>query len=157
MAGLSHPEPISTSGGDRVEDPGFGSVNNARQKGGEKGDKGEEGPGKITGSRGMISRDGGWLSVVPSDAVGCCVLHVSCMEGDRVSEGGGERKSVFRNRGEHLIRKQMSLPKHTLLAAPPCVPCIFIVRERIEFSQLFLQCVIRLKSEFERTFPKIVT
>lgn len=48
MAGLSHPEPISTSGGDRVEDPGFGSVNNARQKariGGEKGDKGGEGPG----------------------------------------------------------------------------------------------------------------
>lgn len=69
----------------------------------------------------MISRDGGWLSVMPSDA-GACVLHVSCMEGDRVSgkssagKGTETGKSVSTDcHEEHLIRKQMSLPKYTLL------------------------------------------
>lgn len=133
-----------------MEQGGFGSVNNAnvgaksaRRRGGR-----ERRVTKGTGARGGEGEDhrimrhdftGRWLA--ECRAIGChrsCVLHVSCMEGDRVwrVEGEEERKSVFRNqrrRGEHLIRKQMSLPKHALLAASPRVlhiyfrVCVYII------------------------------
>ena len=80
----------------------------------------------------MISRDGGWLSVVPSDAVGCCVLHVSCMEGDRASggrEGGREEaEKRFPQPPRRTLDSKADVTSETHVApCSPCVSCIFIV------------------------------
>ena len=85
----------------------------------------------VRGDRRIMRHDftGRWSG--ECHAIGCpgCVLHVSCIEGERPAEkrGGGKGtetgKSVStRCDGEHLIQKQMSLPKHALVY----VSCIFI-------------------------------
>lgn len=76
----------------------------------------------VTGSRGMISRDGGWVSVMPLDGRAMCFMyHVRWVKGRgdeherrREFEKGTETENGVSAQcdGEHSIRKQMSFPKH---------------------------------------------
>lgn len=66
----------------------------------------------------MISRDGGWVSVMPSDGGAMCFMyHVQrakgSEQGEVVGKGTETGKGVSAQcDGEHSNRKQMSLPKH---------------------------------------------
>ncbi|RLU26079.1 hypothetical protein DMN91_002242 [Ooceraea biroi] len=50
----------------------------------------------VTGSRGMISRDGGWVSVMPSDGGAMCFMyHVRIMNNNSVEQPDPDNIKMF--------------------------------------------------------------